>query len=120
MGAVFGDAKRQFFAEIDVFLFPTKSESWGLVLNEAIAAGVPAISYNRGCTSMVIGNNEAGLLIEHHAPFAEPAALQVEKWMDDSVSYTRSSRAAFAQASRLKEEGQRSLDSFIQHIFSAD
>jgi len=117
VGPVYGDDKQKFFAEIDVFLFPTKTESWGLVLNEALAAGVPVITVDRGCTSLVVGN-EAGLLIDRHVSFVEPAATQVERWAEDHESYLQASRAAVLQAQRLRDEGQDQLEKFVQHMFS--
>lgn len=117
LGSVFGEDKKRFFAEIDVFLFPTKTEAWGLVLNESIAAGVPGITVDRGCLAMVM-SREAGFLIDRSKSFVEPAALQVERWIDDRESYRRASQAAIVQATRLRDDGQRTLDDFVRHIFS--
>jgi glycosyltransferase involved in cell wall biosynthesis len=117
IGPVYGEDKRKFFADIDVFLFPTKTESWGLVLNEALAAGVPVITVNRGCTAIVVGE-QAGLAIDRNASFIEPAVQQIERWIDDPESYCSASQAAITQAQRLRDEGQRTLDHFVQRIFS--
>jgi glycosyltransferase involved in cell wall biosynthesis len=117
IGPAYGDDKRRFFDGIDVFLFPTKTESWGLVLNEALAVGIPVITYDRGCTAMVVGE-EAGLLLDRDEPFAERAALQVERWMEDNEAYRRASVAAVAQAQQLHDEGQLTLDNFVRHMFS--
>jgi glycosyltransferase involved in cell wall biosynthesis len=117
IGPAYGNDKRRFFEEVDVFLFPTKTESWGLVLNEALALGVTVITFDRGCTAMVVGEG-AGLLLDRDEPFAERAALQVERWMDDNEAYRQASVAAVAQAQRLHDEGQRTLDNFVQHMFS--
>jgi glycosyltransferase involved in cell wall biosynthesis len=116
LGPAYGEAKRRFFDEIDVFLLPTKSESWGLVLNEALAAGVPVITFDRGCTQVVVGGG-AGLLIDRDASFAGPAAKQVESWMDDDELYARASRSAVAQAEHLRDEGQRLLGEFVREMF---
>jgi glycosyltransferase involved in cell wall biosynthesis len=117
LGPVYNADKRQFFADIDAFLFPTKTEAWGVVVNEALAAGLPLVTYDRGCLAMVVGE-KAGLLLERDVAFAAPAALQVERWMDDHNSYRRASEAAVAQAQRLREDGQRILDDFVRHMFS--
>jgi glycosyltransferase involved in cell wall biosynthesis len=117
LGPVYGDDKRRFFAEIDAFVFPTQTEAWGVVVNEALAAGLPLITYDRGCLAMVVGDH-AGLLLERNASFAEPAALQIERWIDDKEAYCRASVAAIAQAEQLQEEGHLRLNDFVQHMFS--
>lgn len=42
-GHVTGKRKRSFFATADVFVFPSRHESYGLTLLEALAAGVPSV-----------------------------------------------------------------------------
>jgi len=116
-GPVYGDDKSRFFADIDVFLFPTLTESWGLVLNEAMGAGVPVITFDRGCTATVVGAT-AGLLIDRNASFIEPAAQQIKQWMDHGDEYCRASQAAVAQAEHLHREGLRTLSEFADQIFA--
>lgn len=117
VGPVYSDDKASYFTEIDVFLFPTMTESWGLVLNEALGAGVPVITFNRGCTATVVGS-EAGLVIDPKLSFIERAAEQVQRWMDHDDEYRRASQAAVAQAELLRSEGQRTLAAFVHHMFS--
>jgi len=49
------------YAESDIFVFPTLRDHWGLVVNEAMAAGLPVIcSKYAGCSSdLVRGTNGA-------------------------------------------------------------
>ncbi len=63
LGPVYRREKLDFFSAIDCFLFPSRSESWGIVLNEAMAAGVPVISSRHGCISTQVGEH-AGLVID--------------------------------------------------------
>jgi glycosyltransferase involved in cell wall biosynthesis len=42
-GYVTGDRKKAFFALADLYVFPSRHESYGLTLLEALAAGVPAV-----------------------------------------------------------------------------
>lgn len=42
-GHVTGDRKRAFFALADLYVFPSRHESYGLTLLEALAAGLPAV-----------------------------------------------------------------------------
>jgi glycosyltransferase involved in cell wall biosynthesis len=118
-GPVYGDAKVQFLNRIDGLLFPTKyeDESWGIVLHEAFAAGVPVITFDRGFTKTVVGK-DAGLIIDPAADFAEAAAAQVRRWIEDPNEYQRASEAAIEQADYLSREGERMLDAFAACFIS--
>lgn len=54
--------KRDFFAGIDVFALPSRSDSFGLVLLEAWANGVPNVAYRAGGIADVIRDGIDGLL----------------------------------------------------------
>jgi glycosyltransferase involved in cell wall biosynthesis len=56
--------KRDFFAGIDVFALPSRSDSFGLVLLEAWANGVPNVGYRAGGIAGVIRHGEDGLLVK--------------------------------------------------------
>jgi glycosyltransferase involved in cell wall biosynthesis len=61
---VLGDAqKRDFFAGIDLFALPSRSDSFGLVLLEAWANGVPSVAYRAGGVADVIHDGEDGFLV---------------------------------------------------------
>jgi glycosyltransferase involved in cell wall biosynthesis len=117
LGPIYGDDKARFYAGIDAFIFPTKSESWGLVLHEALAAGVPVIAYDRGCTATVVGR-EAGRLILASQAFVEPAVEQIERWIDHEDEYHRASQAAVLQAKWLGETSRQTLAQFAKQMFS--
>jgi glycosyltransferase involved in cell wall biosynthesis len=55
--------KRDFFAGIDVFALPSRSDSFGIVLLEAWANRVANIGYRAGGIAGVIRHNEDGLLV---------------------------------------------------------
>jgi glycosyltransferase involved in cell wall biosynthesis len=55
--------KRDFFAGIDVFALPSRSDSFGLVLPEAWANGVPCVGYRAGGVAWVIRHEADGLLV---------------------------------------------------------
>jgi glycosyltransferase involved in cell wall biosynthesis len=117
LGPIYGDAKARFFADVDVFLFATQRESWGIVLHEAMAAGVPVISNDRGCTGMVVGE-KAGLMVRPGESFVDSASRQIERWLNEPADYLAASRAAVEQADFLNREGQRTLSEFAAHMFS--
>ncbi len=45
MGAKYGDDLAQFYANADVFVFPSRTDTFGLVMIEALAAGTPVAAY---------------------------------------------------------------------------
>jgi glycosyltransferase involved in cell wall biosynthesis len=63
LGVLSDDQKRDFFAGIDVFALPSRSDSFGLVLLEAWANRVPNIAYRAGGIADVIHDQSDGLLI---------------------------------------------------------
>jgi glycosyltransferase involved in cell wall biosynthesis len=63
LGPLSDDDKRQFFAGIDVFALPSRSDSFGLVLLEAWANAVPNVAYRAGGIADVIRDGDDGLLV---------------------------------------------------------
>jgi glycosyltransferase involved in cell wall biosynthesis len=118
LGTVYGESKVEFFNNIDVLLFPTRyrEESWGIVLNEALAAAVPVITFDRGCTRTVVGQR-AGLVVSRDGDYVTLATQQIERWMDAPDEYRASSAAAVAQAEYLNRQGEIQLAQFAQRMF---
>lgn len=54
---------RHFYKETDVFVHPAREETWGDVLLEAAAYGIPSIGVNNGSMREIIKNGETGVLI---------------------------------------------------------
>ena len=117
LGGVYGDGKTEFFKSIDCFLFPSRTESWGIVLNEAMAAGVPVISTDRGCVRTFVANG-AGLVVNDEKHFVTEAVRQVEVWIDSQEDYSTASRAAISQADHLHREAAAQLEHLVSHICS--
>jgi glycosyltransferase involved in cell wall biosynthesis len=68
--------KRDFFAGINVFALPSRSDSFGLVLLEAWANSLPNLAYRAGGIADVIRHDEDGLLAPCGNVKALAAALQ--------------------------------------------
>jgi glycosyltransferase involved in cell wall biosynthesis len=100
-------------------LFPTRypAESWGIVLNEAFAAGAPVITFDRGCTCDVVGE-QAGLVVPRSGEYVAAAARQIEEWIADPVAYRAASQAAIERARFLCQQGEEQLERLVQHMFS--
>ncbi len=55
----------QFYRAMDVFALFTREDIWGLVINEAMASGLPVISTDRCIAAMeLIKSGESGILVE--------------------------------------------------------
>jgi glycosyltransferase involved in cell wall biosynthesis len=63
LGVLDESQKKDFFAGLDVFALPSRSDSFGLVLLEAWANGVPNIAYRAGGIADVIRHETDGLLV---------------------------------------------------------
>ncbi len=55
------------YASSDVFVFPSDTETYGNVIVEAMASGLPSIAANNGGPTGIISNGENGFLCESHS-----------------------------------------------------
>lgn len=62
LGVLTQEQKRDFFAGIDVFALPSRSDSFGLVLLEAWANGLPNVAYRAGGPAELVRDGRDGLL----------------------------------------------------------
>ena len=81
LGPLTDAEKRDFYATIDMFALPSRSDSFGLVLLEAWANGVPNVAYRAGGIADVIQHQRDGLLVPCGNITALTAAL--ERLCDD-------------------------------------
>ncbi len=63
LGPLTDDARRDFFAGIDLFALPSRSDSFGLVLLEAWANGIANVAYRCGGVADVIRDGRDGTLV---------------------------------------------------------
>ena len=56
---------KRYYQAADVFAFPTREDIWGLVVNEAMANGLPVITTDKCVAGLeLVTNNENGYIIE--------------------------------------------------------
>lgn len=64
-GFVHRDALPSYYALADALLFPTHSDTWGFVVNEAMSCGLPVIASRvAGCTLDLVQDAWNGLVVE--------------------------------------------------------
>jgi glycosyltransferase involved in cell wall biosynthesis len=86
------------YAAADVFVLPSRQEVWGLVVNEALAAGVPAIATDAtGAAHDLIAPTGAGLMVPDGDEVALANAVRRILESDDERARMRlAARAAVA------------------------
>ena len=78
LGTMQGEQLAQAYAAADVFVFPSKTDTFGLVLLEALASGVPVAAYPVSGPFDVIGDAPVGVL-NHDLQSACLAAMHVSR-----------------------------------------
>jgi glycosyltransferase involved in cell wall biosynthesis len=73
-GVIHGEALARTYANLDLFVFPSGSETFGLALLEAMASGVPVVAIARGGPMTFVEDRISGLLATDDATFIEAAA----------------------------------------------
>ena len=84
-GAVANAELPKFYRANDVFVLPSKSEPWGMVVEEALNNGVPVLVSDRvGCAEEVVRDGENGLVFE---ACSETSFLLAVSRLEDSEFY---------------------------------
>lgn len=64
LGTQTGETLAELYASADVFVFPSRTDTFGIVLLEALASGLPVAAYPVTGPLDVIGDSDAGVLDE--------------------------------------------------------
>ncbi|MEO1094688.1 MAG: glycosyltransferase family 1 protein [Cyanobacteria bacterium J06638_28] len=76
VGYLAGEALASAYASADAFVFPSRTETLGLVLLEAMAAGCPVVAANSGGIPDIVTNGENGFLFDPKDENGSIAATQ--------------------------------------------
>ncbi len=108
-GFLDGEQLAEAYANMDVFVFPSETETFGNVVQEANASGVPAIVTNQGGPKFVVRHNETGFIAEDFNEFVK-YSLEL---MEDSEKLRKMKRLSreFAQT--------RSWDAVFKAVYQA-
>ena len=104
------------FAKADIFVLPSRHDGWGVVVNEALGAGLPIIVSDAvGASRDLVGHEENGLIVPSGDPEALGSAL-IRLGASDEL------RQQYAQASRRRagqwgvDEGVRRWEAVIRDV----
>ena len=102
MGYLSGNELASAYASGDAFLFPSSTETLGLVLLEAMAAGCPVVGANKGGIPDIISDGENGCL--YNPDGENDGALSLieatKKLLGNEVERTAMRKAARSEAER--------------------
>jgi glycosyltransferase involved in cell wall biosynthesis len=98
VGYLAGEELASAFASADAFLFPSSTETLGLVLLEAMAAGCPVVGANRGGIPDIVTDGVNGCLYDPDDPTSLTAAT--ERLLASPQRLEQLSQAARQEAER--------------------
>ena len=96
LGVRTGAALAEVYAGADVFVFPSRTDTFGIVLLEALASGVPVAAYPVAGPLDVVGGTDVGVL-DHDLRAAALAALHIPRERCRAFAVARSWRASSEQ-----------------------
>jgi len=112
-GVVSGEALLRFYAECDIFVAPSRYESFGLIYLEAMRAAKPCVGFAVGGVPEVVVDGETGILPEEVSAAALKATLV--RLLDDAGLRERMGRAGRSRfESRFTVE--RFADEFVRRL----
>lgn len=107
-GVLTGEPLAKAYASMDIFLFPSHTDTYGTVVWEAKASGVPAIVTNSGGPRYIVRDGETGLVSRSDAEFVENTI---------ALYRDRSRRSWMGQAAR-ETALRQSWDSIFDQLYS--
>ncbi len=114
-GFLEGERLAEAYANMDVFVFPSETETFGNVVQEANASGVPAIVTDQGGPKYIVRHNETGFIAANLDEFVkyclelmhDPGKLLEMKKQSRKAALRRSWDAVFEKVYRAYDECRR-------------
>ena len=109
LGTRTGDALAATYASADVFVFPSRTDTFGIVMLEALASGLPVAAYPVPGPRDVIGDGGAGVLADDLGAACRAAlAIPRSRARDFSLGYTwaASARQFLDNVARVRARDQ--------------
>jgi glycosyltransferase involved in cell wall biosynthesis len=80
LGALHGEALSRAYASADLFVFPSVSDTFGNVILEAHASGLPAVVSDRGGPAEIVMRHGSGIAVDVRTPAPFCAAIRELIW----------------------------------------
>jgi glycosyltransferase involved in cell wall biosynthesis len=119
LGPVYGEAKKRFYQQLNIFVFPTRyvNEAEPLVLHEAMQAGVHVIACNRGAIPEMLANG-AGLVFSSET-IVNSAAEHIKRFSRDLAALAIAQNLSFQQARRIRASSALELETLLSCMSGA-
>lgn len=90
VGKKLGEDLSWYYANADVFIFPSKNDTFGLTQLEAIASGTPVLAYKRTVSEEIIKDGVSGYLVDEFNIQNINKALQLDRKQveEESLNWT--------------------------------
>ena len=85
-GEISPDSRLDFYSRLDLFVLPSRSETFGMVLVEAMSCGIPVIATNCGGPAEIVSDG-TGFLVEKDDP--EGLARAITRMVGEIKSFDR-------------------------------
>jgi glycosyltransferase involved in cell wall biosynthesis len=107
-------------ASMDIFLLPTRDETFGIVLLEAMAAGLPVVASRVGGIPEIVSSDEVGWLVPSDDPSAVTGKLaELMRDRDLRVRFGEKARKSLIGHFDLQTHGMR-LHEIYQDLLKPD
>lgn len=100
-GMIKNDLAVRYYGAADVFVFPSITETQGIVVSEAMAAGTPVVAVNKMGPSDLVIDGEDGYLTDLNI---SEFAGKIEKLLDNEVLYKKMAKNARSDAKEFSSE----------------
>ena len=122
-GMQLGDELARHLASTDLFLFPSKSETFGNVTVEALASGVPTVAFDYGAAREHLRHDQFGYTVSSDADFiaaalrlaSHPQRPEMGKAAHQAMTALRPQQVAERFLALLVSTGKPTSDAPIRH-----
>lgn len=117
LGVLGGDQLSRAFANMDVLAFPSETETFGLVVLEALASGVPVVAMAAGGPKYTVEHGKTGYVARNFEEFASYVACLMTD--PEMVSSMREAGRRQALASSWGSAFQNIYQTYRSHLVEA-